>query len=545
MKRALLLMVALAACTKTETVPGLVVQVLTDLPVPDRLDSVELQVRLAGTTRDAFTQSFELTPTRKPHQELPLYYGLYPQEGKGQPFTVTAVGKLAGVPVLWRSASTSFPSSGPTRLLPLPLLAACANRTCDLGLTCQADTICRDDAVIVGDLPPYRKNGGGIVGEEPDADVTSPDGGTPAPDAAAALDGRAPPPVDGRAEDAPSPAPDGAPPPPPPDAQPPGLDTQPGPDRPPACVPQPEDCFNGLDDDCDSLIDCADADCAPVVAQCVASDPADPGMPGASVAAGAACPVNFDKAAAVTVRAGLTGAACAGCSCGPSAATCPPATIFSYQTPAACAGDTANGGGDPVVPGTLTAADGCKTPNYVTTPGGFIDGIRVAPMVPAMAACAPSGAATPGPATWAATAKFCPTVLRGGGCGVGQVCVPKLPAATSKLCAMYTGAHACPAGTTRLQNLDWYTGSTDTRLCDACTCGTPTGGSCAGISVQVGSDYSCGVNDGKVAPGGKVCVHTYSPGLQLSGAGTAGSCKAASATTGALTPTGRRSICCE
>ncbi len=38
-----------------------------------------------------------------------------------------------------------------------------------------------------------------------------------------------------------------------------------------ACVKTgPEDCFNGIDDDCDGAIDCADSDCGPTVAQCVA-----------------------------------------------------------------------------------------------------------------------------------------------------------------------------------------------------------------------------------------------------------------------------------
>jgi hypothetical protein len=148
---------------------------------------------------------------------------------------------------------------------------------------------------------------------------------------------------------------------------------------------------------------------------------------------------------------------------------------------------------------------------------------------------------------WASTMKFCPTVLRGAGCATGEVCVPRPPPATPapSACVSYPGARACPAGTTKLQNADWFTGAMDGRSCGACACGAPTGGSCAQLFVHVGNDYTCDPNTADVGSGRKVCFGTsYSPGLVVRGTPTPGTCVPSTNTAGAVMPTGRRTVCC-
>jgi hypothetical protein len=179
--------------------------------------------------------------------------------------------------------------------------------------------------------------------------------------------------------------------------------------------------------------------------------------------------------------------------------------------------------------------------------GGFLGGLKVAPMTPTLGACAPSGMPAPGAVTWASTNRFCLTTLRGGGCGPGKVCVPKPPAAGSPSCVLYTGNHPCSAGMTKFMNSDWFTGATDGRSCSACTCAAPAGGSCAGVTIHIGNDYTCNPNNGDLAPGTKMCYPTtiYVPGLRIDGTGTAGSCAPRTTTSGSITPTGPRTICCQ
>jgi len=532
MKR-LVLIAALAAlgCSRKEQVAGVVVEILTDLRVPEELDAVELRVDVAGAD-GVVKQSFPVDPGAAGAKELPLYYGLYPKQGKGGQFTVTAAGSVKGKEVVWRSAKLAFPTVGPTVLLQLPLLSSCVGQPCDPLTTCVGAFICRPHDVFVEQLTPYRKGGGDpIMGGESDGGM----------DASRPRD-TAPPAVEAGVD---------VPPAPPPDVRPPddvvsdlrpdlAPDTGPPPDVGPNCTPQPESCFNNADEDCDGLIDCADPDCVPASAHCVPFDPTDNPTPG--VTAAATCPAGFNQSAPITVRSGPTGAACTGCSCGPAAATCDNASVVTYTTAAECQGDIAP---KATTPPTFTRADGCKVPQYM---GGFLGGIKVAPMTPTLAACTASGTPSPGAVTWASTTRFCATTLRGGGCPQGRVCVPKAPGLVPPPpCLMYTGLRACPAGTTKLQNADWYTGSSDGRSCSACTCAGPTGGSCAGVTIHIGNDYTCSPNNGDLAPGTKMCYPStiYVPGLRIDGNGTAGSCAPRTTTSGTITPTGPRTICCQ
>ena len=89
--------------------------------------------------------------------------------------------------------------------------------------------------------------------------------------------------------------------------------------------------------------------------------------------------------------------------------------------------------------------------------------------------------------TWTATTRFCATTLRGGGCATGSVCLPAITNNPQR-CVLAAGSASCPAGT---QRSDWYTGYTGNFACNPCSCGQPSGASCADVRLFVGNNASC------------------------------------------------------
>ena len=120
------------------------------------------------------------------------------------------------------------------------------------------------------------------------------------------------------------------------------------------------------------------------------------------------------------------------------------------------------------------------------------------------------------------------------------------PPAGSSACTLLDDASACPAGT---KATTVYAGIQDDRTCAACTCALQ-GASCDSLVVQMGSDYSCGIDTADLHGGARACTTTqptsgvYVPGYHLTGTPTNGTCKPVSALAGTLTPTGGRSLCC-
>ena len=298
----------------------------------------------------------------------------------------------------------------------------------------------------------------------------------------------------------------------------------------------PENCFNSLDDDCDGQVDCADSDCAPAVAQCVALDPSA-GKIGLGEGAGTVCPSGYANLG--NILSGLTPGTCSGCSCAPGAVSCQ-TTLYGYKDAASCSAAVQG----IAVGAWKTGSEGAQcvnTPSWSgVNPLDTIYGVGVDPFVAVSSACLPSGRPTVSAPTWTATLEFCGTGTIGGGCGAGKVCVPAAPKAS--VCQLLDGAAACPAGT---KGSDWYSGYSGSQTCGACTCGKPTTGSCASVRMTVGSDYTCS-GAATLTSGGQACFATgiYHPGVAFAGSGTSGTCPADSAVSGTLTPTGRKTLCC-
>ncbi len=181
-------------------------------------------------------------------------------------------------------------------------------------------------------------------------------------------------------------------------------------------------CFDGVDNDRDGLVDCADPGCA-AVASCVAEIPdgwtghamlydGDPASPPAGCSG-----VWTNELVAGRSAPSGTGASCSACGCAsPSGGSC-----------AAVGGDAT-----------------------VSPPSAARVGIACT-----MAATEPAA-----------------------GCTAGA-CLPT-PAGdyVTGLCIYHSGEVACPAGAFGDRHV-FYAGTLDTRGCEACACGAPTAGACA------------------------------------------------------------------
>lgn len=207
-------------------------------------------------------------------------------------------------------------------------------------------------------------------------------------------------------------------------------------------APAETSCFDGLDDNGDGLVDCAEPTCASI-SGCVSAIPL--GWSGHAalyegpLAGAPICPTPFIDTLAPG-NAGLVAppASCTSCACGaPTNGACP-----------------ASGG----------------IPNVV-------------------------------PATWSASSVACegaaPAAI---GCDGADDCQPR-PVAPflTTLCIHQNGDTPCPTGSSFTERHVFYAALFDTRDCAACTCGAPSGGACApggggakGMAMQLApSTYCC------------------------------------------------------
>jgi hypothetical protein len=301
-----------------------------------------------------------------------------------------------------------------------------------------------------------------------------------------------------------------------------------------------ENCLNGIDDDGDSLVDCADSDCSPGF-ECVdvpsgwkpvstASQDWSASLPSPAGCASGDTPVRY-----FVGPAGL--AKCTACSCGAlTAATC-------GDTPISCAiGNTTCAGATPI---TVTSCQDFSAPSNKaiscvlgTTPlsGG---------------SCAPSTPTLDPQNPWQSVTDTCE--LKGGGCGSGQACVPKLTAANDSACIAIDGKAGCPSA---WPSARWaYTGGADTRSCDSCSC-TPSNVQCASDSFNLMTDSGCidfgpfptfsGTSCGKYTINSPLNPNQWSlKRVPASDKSPSGSCTPTGGyASGSMTGTGSTTLCC-
>ena len=200
-------------------------------------------------------------------------------------------------------------------------------------------------------------------------------------------------------------------------------------------------------------------------------------------------------------HAGLTApATCPACTCGdPTGVTCDPPLHVMHDR---CA--------SPACGWSSTTPIDAQACNAITfdNPGGActaIHAIQVPASTPSGGTCAPAPAAIAAvEATWSDEARACSAAgVSQGKCTTGQVCAWDAEAG-HKLCVWQKGDKECPASpSVYAEKHLYYGGIDDQRLCSACACGAPSGGTCSGsIEVFAQGATSCGGTPASTAPTG-------------------------------------------
>jgi hypothetical protein len=307
-----------------------------------------------------------------------------------------------------------------------------------------------------------------------------------------------------------------------------------------SCVRQAEDCFNGIDDDCNGHIDCDDPACAPS-AVCVPAAGASGFIAGAYVDAASACPAGF-AAGETSINATFNpGVGCTGCSCSTSI-TCT-ANLSKYANNIACtlSGTNSLAGGirSDLATGATAPTSTCLISTFTMANPPIVDAY-----VTLNGACTPQGSASRSTPTWATSRKFCRADSTASGCASGSVCVRR---SSVNHCVLGAGAQTCPAGYTK-DGGSWYTGFNDARSCGACACGTQLPGSCATLraSFYAGTTTCNTAVQASLGSGSQTCTFpTACQSVGFGGTPTLPTCTAAtSTTTGAATATGPQTLCC-
>lgn len=287
-----------------------------------------------------------------------------------------------------------------------------------------------------------------------------------------------------------------------------------------------EDCFNGVDDDCNQLADCADPACS----EAVCAPAAD--VPGVLVEIGEECPPGY-REEEIELHQRLSGGGCTGCSCTSTPTECT-ASVYIYQNDGDCAADT----GPTFTGGTFVGDVTEQCPSSPLEQGNW-PGWRVGAIttVGQTGRCVPQGTAAPEPATWAVDGKFCVASRAGVGCQFGYACLPATDVGTP--CG--ETEDVCPGS---LTEQTWHEDFDDTRTCGTCACDGD--GDCDGAIVEMGSDWACLDTGANLRSGEKLCANTpYSPPARIVGSIQQPSCDASVTTSGAVVATGEHTLCCE
>ena len=305
-----------------------------------------------------------------------------------------------------------------------------------------------------------------------------------------------------------------------------------------------ENCFDGIDNDCNGKIDCADPACGATVAQCVAFDPTSAPIGVLSGGTGPCTTALYDQATAIFTNQNqlscTTIVAGQGCSCKPGPVSCS-TTLAGFKTLAECTGGTSSGES---AGSFVTGQDNSCTagvPPWTTDATGDIYGIAATAFVASAGACTPSGTPVIPKFGFGISGNFCATKSVGGGCGAGQVCVPTTGGGGA--CQLFDGVKAtCPGGAIPSP---WYTGSSGAASCGPCTCGSPAGASCDPVVLTAGNNPSC-ASGPELQGNTRLCdaAGLSKPGVQFSGTPTPGSCSPMSTLGGNAAPSGSKTLCC-
>jgi hypothetical protein len=278
-----------------------------------------------------------------------------------------------------------------------------------------------------------------------------------------------------------------------------------GPDLWTGCVPTGvENCFNGIDDDCNGHIDCDDGACAPI-ARCVPTV-AGPFAYVTQEPSNGACPTDTTSGG-THYASNPSGGGCNAGGCGCDTHGCSTTALLDVNCPSGSGSGTVGTAVNDVCNMSLHGLNNL----YVPPPTGTIS-------------CASNGSATPVSPPVLTKMLECGVSAVGAGCTSGHVCAP----IGAQQCVAAGGAQTCPAGYPT--GATWYSSFTDNRVC-SCSCAPSSCGAagliwwsstdCSGTSHSQGNDIcSNDYYSTKIAGGCAPSASLGATSIQFNGAST-------------------------
>jgi hypothetical protein len=299
-----------------------------------------------------------------------------------------------------------------------------------------------------------------------------------------------------------------------------------------------ENCTNGVDDDGDQDIDCADSDCTTHL--CAA--PAPPGWSGpvtvvvsAVAQALPSCAGAWPSSADHDHGLDAPDAECSKCSCSSPSVQCTLAGVVIH-TGTSCSGS---------VEQTLSPQASGVCSSFTSQDMDTLEGLQ---SQASSGSCTESGGtASLPPVAWTEHARICEGAVFGLGCEDSDPCVPA-PTGPFQLCVTQAGNQACPTGYGDKTLL--YGGFTDTRGCSSCSCGSAQNAQCNSATEIWNVPNCAGGPDATVPNDGVACLHEHllvvsSGSFMFTAAGNAGACPTAGgAPNGTATETDPTTVCC-
>jgi hypothetical protein len=245
------------------------------------------------------------------------------------------------------------------------------------------------------------------------------------------------------------------------------------------CASVQEICNDGIDNDCNGMIDCADPQCTSMGFACTAGPVAVGWAVVAFDATSRASCVSPYGPAQNVISNPMGGIAC-NCACSGTAASCGGTVTVFALNPLCNAGGTL---------GAFNIADGnCQagSASLVTSDGYTMSATQTV----TQGACNGAPQVINKPGVTVASGETCAMVGNlGGGCSGGSSCAPPVGASFS-LCIAHTGNISCPAGfkhTTLVSTGN--PGYVDTRGCGSCSCATNA--SCGVANIEFFTNANC------------------------------------------------------
>ncbi|MBW2456299.1 MAG: hypothetical protein JRI68_17400 [Deltaproteobacteria bacterium] len=302
-----------------------------------------------------------------------------------------------------------------------------------------------------------------------------------------------------------------------------------------------EDCTNGVDDNGDNLVDCADPICNDhmCVDQTIPSSWNGPIV----LYVGTSAP-NCAGVWPTTAITGFSGtlsappATCTNCNCGSvQGTTCPPGDVLLWIN-ATCTGTQ-----DQIH--TVSASNTCEAIPNATL--GFLSA-AAAPVTPTGGSCsATGGSATVPPASFSADALLCAGATLGAGCSGTEACTPPPGSAfETGICIFRNGNRTCDPPFSVKHII--YTGVNDWRGCSNCSCSSPSGVSCNSTTdLFEGTTNATCLNAPVTATHGGGCEPVTAAGSMrfLPGTASGGSCSPSGGNpSGSASEDGLTTVCC-